>query len=252
METSTKPDPVTFARTPETYNHWKLSIDGPIARLVMAVQEDKPLRPGYQLKLNSYDLGVDIELADAVQRLRFEHPEVRVRRGHSARTTASSAPAPTSTCSASSTHAFKVNFCKFTNETRLAIEDASAHSGQQVPRRAQRRLRRRRLRAGARLRRDRPRRRRQLRREPARGAAARRAPGHRAASRASSTSARCAATCADVFCTMAEGIKGKRAVEWNLVDEVATQAAASPKPWSGGRKRSSRRLTRARRRRGSP
>ena len=90
----------------------------------MDVQEDGGLRPGYPLKLNCYDLGVDIELADAVQRIRFEHPEVQGARRHERQATASSAPARTSTCSAARTHAFKVNFCKFTNETRLYLEDA--------------------------------------------------------------------------------------------------------------------------------
>ena len=126
MANSPEPqEPIQFETHPDRYRHWKLSFEGPVARLAMAVREDAGLRPGYQLKLNSYDLGVDIELADAVQRLRFEHPEVR-RGGHRrARCRASSAPAPTSSCSRPSSHPFKVNFCKFTNETRLAIEDAS-------------------------------------------------------------------------------------------------------------------------------
>ena len=129
METTTKPEPVTFARTPDAYVHWRLAIEGDIARLTMAVQEDRPLRPGYRLKLNSYDLGVDIELYDAVQRLRFEHPEVRcvVVTSGSERVFCAGANI---NMLATSSHAFKVNFCKFTNETRLAIEDASMHSGQ--------------------------------------------------------------------------------------------------------------------------
>jgi benzoyl-CoA-dihydrodiol lyase len=114
---------------PERYKHWRLSIEPPLAILTMAVTEDAPLVPGYKLKLNSYDLGVDLELADAVQRLRFEHPEVRavIITGAMDRIFCAGANIQ---MLASSSHAFKVNFCKFTNETRMAIEDASAHSGQ--------------------------------------------------------------------------------------------------------------------------
>ncbi len=144
----------------------------------MDVQEDAGLSPDYRLKLNSYDLGVDIELADAIQRIRFEHPEVHAVVITSLKERIFCAGANIFMLRGSS-HAWKVNFCKFTNETRLAIEDASAHSGPQVPRRAQRHLRRRRLRAGARLRRDPARRRRQLGGQPAGDAAARRAAGHR-------------------------------------------------------------------------
>lgn len=110
-------------------NHWSLSISESVARLVLDVKEDVPYRPGYQLKLNSYDLGVDLELADVVERLRFEHPEVRVVVMTSGKDRIFSAGANIYML-ASSSHAFKVNFCKFTNETRLAMEDASAHSGQ--------------------------------------------------------------------------------------------------------------------------
>ncbi len=120
---------IDFRTAPERYRHWKLSLDGPVARLAMNVQEHQPLRPGYELKLNSYDLGVDIELADAIQRLRFEHPEVRcvVVTGELDRVFCAGANIH---MLSSSTHGFKVNFCKFTNETRLAIEDASRGSGQ--------------------------------------------------------------------------------------------------------------------------
>jgi benzoyl-CoA-dihydrodiol lyase len=118
-----------FESHPDRYVHWKLSVDGAIARLLLDVQEEKPHREGYRLKLNSYDLGVDIELADAVQRLRFEHPQVKV--------VVLSSKNPRIFCAGanimmlgSSTHGFKVNFCKFTNDTRCSIEDASAHSGQ--------------------------------------------------------------------------------------------------------------------------
>lgn len=121
--------PKSFETHPSKYRHFKLTLDGPIARLEMAVREDEPLVPGYKLKLNSYDLGVDIELADAVQRLRFSHPEVRAIVLTSSRDRVFSAGANIQML-AQSSHAFKVNFCKFTNETRLSIEDACQHSGQ--------------------------------------------------------------------------------------------------------------------------
>jgi benzoyl-CoA-dihydrodiol lyase len=114
---------------PAEYRHWRLDVAPPLATLTLAVAEDCPLVPGYKLKLNSYDLGVDIELADAVSRLRFEHPEVRavIVTGGLDRIFCAGANIH---MLATSTHGFKVNFCKYTNETRLAIEDASAHSGQ--------------------------------------------------------------------------------------------------------------------------
>ncbi len=120
---------IEFVTQPEYYRHWQLFIDGRVARLVMDVQEDAPLVPGYDLKLNSYDLGVDIELYDAVQRLRFEHPEVAAVVLCSAQPQVFCAGANIRML-AQSSHAHKVNFCKFTNETRNSIEDASAHSGQ--------------------------------------------------------------------------------------------------------------------------
>jgi benzoyl-CoA-dihydrodiol lyase len=120
--------PVRFETDPSRYIHWRLEIEPPVARLVMDVEEEKAQRPGYPLKLNSYDLGVDIELADAVQRLRFEHPEVRAVVVTSGKDRVFCSGANIYMLG-SSTHAFKVNFCKFTNETRLSIEDASAHSG---------------------------------------------------------------------------------------------------------------------------
>ncbi|HVF57806.1 MAG TPA: 2,3-epoxybenzoyl-CoA dihydrolase [Pyrinomonadaceae bacterium] len=120
---------INFETTPERYKHWKLQIDGAVASLSMDVQEDETLNEGYKLKLNSYDLGVDIELADAVQRLRFEHPEVRAVVIKSLKPRIFCAGANIYMLGTSS-HAFKVNFCKFTNETRCAIEDASHHSGQ--------------------------------------------------------------------------------------------------------------------------
>jgi benzoyl-CoA-dihydrodiol lyase len=121
-------DPTNFETHPSRYHHWKLGVAGDIATLVMAVDGEHPHRPGYELKLNSYDLGVDLELADAIQRVRFEHPEVKAL--------VVTAELDRVFCSGAniymlgmSGHSFKVNFCKFTNETRLYLEDASANSG---------------------------------------------------------------------------------------------------------------------------
>jgi benzoyl-CoA-dihydrodiol lyase len=119
---------VSFDTSPERYRHWKLSLDGPVATLSMDVQEDAGLSPDYKLKLNSYDLGVDVELADAIQRLRFEHPEVHAVVITSFKERVFCAGANIFMLRGS-THAWKVNFCKFTNETRLAMEDASRYSG---------------------------------------------------------------------------------------------------------------------------
>jgi len=119
---------INFQTSPEKYAHWKLTFDGPVANLTMDVQEDTTLAEGYKLKLNSYDLGVDIELADAVQRIRFEHPEVKVVVLTSLKPRIFCAGANIYMLGTSS-HAFKVNFCKFTNETRCSIEDDSIHSG---------------------------------------------------------------------------------------------------------------------------
>src|ERR1700694_5221105 len=119
---------ITFETCPDRYKHWKLSFDGPIATLSMDVREDAGLSPDYKLKLNSYDLGVDIELADAIQRIRFEHPDVRTVIVTSLKERIFCAGANIMMLRGSS-HGAKVNFCKFTNETRLAIEDASATSG---------------------------------------------------------------------------------------------------------------------------
>ena len=120
--------PVSYDTHPERYAHWKLAFDGPLATLTMDVDEDGGIRPGYKLKLNSYDLGVDIELADALQRIRFEHPEVRcvILTSGMERVFCSGANI---FMLGMSSHAWKVNFCKFTNETRNGIEDASRHSG---------------------------------------------------------------------------------------------------------------------------
>ncbi|HSV32681.1 MAG TPA: enoyl-CoA hydratase-related protein [Pyrinomonadaceae bacterium] len=119
---------IEFQTSPDQYKHWALSINGGVARLSMDVQEDQTLAEGYKLKLNSYDLGVDIELADAIQRLRFEHPAVRAVVITSLKPRIFCAGANIYMLGTSS-HAFKVNFCKFTNETRCAIEDDSRHSG---------------------------------------------------------------------------------------------------------------------------
>jgi benzoyl-CoA-dihydrodiol lyase len=119
---------ITFETHPSRYQHWKLAFDGPVATLWMDVREDGGLSPDYRLKLNSYDLGVDIELADAIQRIRFEHPEVHAVVVTSLKERIFCAGANIVMLRESS-HGSKVNFCKFTNETRLAIEDASEHSG---------------------------------------------------------------------------------------------------------------------------
>jgi len=119
---------VDYQTEPSQYRHWKLSFDGPVATLSAAFDEDAGLRPGYKLKLNSYDLGVDIELHDAVNRIRFEHPEVRTVVITSARDKVFCSGANIFMLGLSS-HAWKVNFCKFTNETRNGLEDSSQHSG---------------------------------------------------------------------------------------------------------------------------
>ncbi|KAF0162660.1 MAG: benzoyl-CoA-dihydrodiol lyase [Rhodocyclaceae bacterium] len=119
---------ITYDTHPDRYKHWRLSCDGPVATLHLDINEDGGIKPGYKLKLNSYDLGVDIELYDALQRIRFEHPEVR--------SVVVTSGKDRIFCSGAnifmlgvSTHAWKVNFCKFTNETRNGIEDSSRHSG---------------------------------------------------------------------------------------------------------------------------
>ncbi len=119
---------VDYQTHPSQYRHWKLGFDGPLATLALAIDENAGLRPGYKLKLNSYDLGVDIELNDAVNRIRFEHPEVRTVIVTSARDKVFCSGANIFMLGVSS-HAWKVNFCKFTNETRNGLEDSSTHSG---------------------------------------------------------------------------------------------------------------------------
>jgi benzoyl-CoA-dihydrodiol lyase len=119
---------VDYRTTPEQYRHWKLKVDGEVATLSIDIAEDQGILPGYKLKLNSYDLGVDVELHDALNRIRFEHPAVR--------SVVVTSLKDRVFCSGAnifmlglSTHAWKVNFCKFTNETRNGIEDSSKYSG---------------------------------------------------------------------------------------------------------------------------
>ena len=123
------PPTVSFATSPERYRHWRLDVHGEVATATLTVDEGGGLVPGYELKMNSYDLGVDIELYDLVQRLRFEHPEVKavVMTGGLEKMFCAGANIR---MLAQSSHAWKVNFCKFTNETRNGIEDATASSGQ--------------------------------------------------------------------------------------------------------------------------
>src|SRR5213594_2790554 len=221
-ETTTNQPPVDFRTESARYKHWRLAFDGSVATLTMDVQEDGGLRPGYELKLNSYDLGVDIELYDALQRLRFEHPEIGAVVLTSGKERVFCAGANIRMLGQSS-HGFKVNFCKFTNETRNAIEEASGESkqawlcvvngpcaggGYELAMACQHILMAddgntsvalpevpllavlpgtgglTRLVDKRRVRRDR----------------------------------------ADVFCTTEEGVKGQRAVEWGLVDEVVPRS----------------------------
>jgi len=216
------PARVDFRTAPEHYKHWKLSFDGPVATLAMDVAEDGGLRPGYKLKLNSYDLGVDIELHDAIQRMRFEHPEVRTVVLTSAKERIFCSGANIFMLGLSS-HAWKVNFCKFTNETRNGFEDASRYSGLKFV-------------------------------AAVNGACA--GGGYELAlacdeillvdDRSSSVSLpevpllgvlpgtggltrvtdkrRVRHDHADIFCTLVEGIRGQRAKDWRLVDEVIKPA----------------------------
>ena len=213
---------IDFRTAPDRYRHWTLAVDGPIGTLTMRVSESGGLVPGYELKLNSYDLGVDIELHDAVQRLRFEHPGVKTVIIRSGQERIFCAGANIRMLSQSS-HGHKVNFCKFTNETRNEIEDASASSGQRY------------LAAVS-------------------GSAA--GGGYELAlaadyimlidDRSSSVSfpetpllavlpgtggltriidkRKVRRDLADVFSTLEEGVRGKKAVDWRLVDEVAPKS----------------------------
>ncbi len=127
-ELQPKTDFVDYQTSPSQYRHWRVAFEGPVATLTMDVNEEAGLRPGYKLKLNSYDLGVDIELYDALQRIRFEHPEIRTVVLTSAKNRVFCSGANIYMLGLSS-HPWKVNFCKFTNETRNGIEDSSKHSG---------------------------------------------------------------------------------------------------------------------------
>ena len=128
MDTAVAAPRVDYRTDPSQYRHWKLSTEGALARLSLDVAEDAGIRPGYKLKLNSYDLGVDVELADALNRIRFEHPQVRSVIVTSGKDRVFCSGANIFMLGVSS-HAWKVNFCKFTNETRNGIEDTSKHSG---------------------------------------------------------------------------------------------------------------------------
>src|SRR5436305_10795611 len=213
---------IDFRTEPARYRHWKLGVDGEVATLTMDVDERAGLLGGYELKLNSYDLGVDIELADAIERLRFEHPEVKVVLLKSGKERVFCAGANIRML-ASATHAHKVNFCKFTNETRNGIEDASAHSDQKYL---------------------------CVVNGTAAGGGYELAlacdhimlvddgsasvslpelpllavlPGTGGLTRVTDKR-KVRRDYADVFCTTEEGVKGKRAVEWRLVDEVAPRS----------------------------
>src|SRR5499425_270697 len=213
---------IDFQTEPAIYRHWKLEVDGEIATLLMDVDEKGGLFEGYELKLNSYDLGVDIELADAIERLRFEHPQVRVILLRSGKPRVFCAGANIRML-AGSTHAHKVNFCKFTNETRNGLEDASAASdlkticvingtaaggGYELALAADHIM----------LVDD--------------GSSAVSLPELPLLAVLPGTGGLTRVTdkrkvrrdLADVFCTTEEGVKGKRAVEWRLVDEVAPRS----------------------------
>jgi benzoyl-CoA-dihydrodiol lyase len=210
---------IDFQTDPQRYRHWKLAVDGEVATLTMDVDENAGLFEGYQLKLNSYDLGVDIELADAVQRLRFEHPAAKVVVLRSGKNRVFCAGANIRML-AGSTHAHKVNFCKFTNETRNGFEDSSEHSGQrficvvngtaagggyELALAADHII---------------------LADDGAASVALPEVPllavlpGTGGLTRVVDKR-KVRRDHADVFCTIEEGVKGKRAVAWRLVDEIA-------------------------------
>ena len=209
---------IDYQTDPSRYRHWRIERDGDIAYLIMDVDQAGGLGD-YELKLNSYDLGVDIELNDAVQRLRFEHPEVRCVVIKSGKENVFCAGANIRMLG-KSTHGAKVNFCKFTNETRLAIEDASENSKQIYVCAINGNCRRRRLRAGARCRSHHAGRRPPLGGSAAGDAAARGAARAQAGSRASPTSARCGAIAPTSSARSRRGSAATKAVEWRLVDEV--------------------------------
>jgi benzoyl-CoA-dihydrodiol lyase len=215
-------EPIDFRTHPDRYRHWRLRVEPPLAFLTLDVEESAGLRAGYELKQNSYDLGVDIELHDAVQRLRFEHPEVKAVVVESGKERVFCAGANIGMLG-SAGHQHKVNFCKFTNETRLGIEDACRHSGQRY------------LAA--------------LRSTAAGGGYELALATDYVLLADDGTSAvslpevallgvlpgtggltrlvdkrRVRRDLADLFCTLEEGVKGRRAAEWGLVDELAPKS----------------------------
>src|SRR5512133_1036468 len=222
MDKDTAPPRVDYRTEPAQYRHWKLSVEGALARLTLDVAEDGGIRPGYKLKLNSYDLGVDVELADALNRIRFEHAEVRTVIVTSGRDRVFCSGANIFMLGKSS-HAWKVNFCKFTNETRNGLEDSSRNEGLKFI-------------------------------AAVNGACA--GGGYELAAacdeiilvddRSSSVSLpevpllgvlpgtggltrltdkrRVRHDHADIFCTTSEGVRGQRAVDWKLVDAIAKPA----------------------------
>ena len=234
---------IDFVTEPSRYRHWKLAVEGEVATLTMDVDENAGLFEGYQLKLNSYDLGVDIELADAVQRLRFEYPQVKVVLLRSAKNRVFCAGANIRML-AGATHAHKVNFCKFTNETRNGFEDSSENSGQRFI---------------------------TVVNGTAAGGGYELAlatdyiimaddgsatvslpevpllavlPGTGGLTRVVDKR-KVRRDHADVFCTIEEGIKGKRAVQWRLVDEIVAELQARSQG-GGARRAPSRRPRHAR------
>jgi len=210
---------IDFERSPDTYRHWKLVIEGEVAELIMDVDERATLFEGYELKLNSYDLGVDIELADALQRLRFEHPRVKVVVLKSGKDRVFCAGANIRML-AGAAHGHKVNFCKFTNETRNGMEDSSEYSGQKflcaVKGTAAGGGYELALACDRILMADDGNATVSLPELPLLAVL----PGTGGLTRVTDKR-RVRRDRADVFCTTEEGVKGKRAVEWRLVDRVA-------------------------------
>ena len=215
--------PIDFRAHPDRYRHWRLEIAPPLAFLSLEVDEHAGLRPGYQLKQNSYDLGVDFELYDATQRLRFEHPEVHAVVLRSGRDRIFCAGANIGMLGASS-HQLKVNFCKFTNETRLAIEDACRHSGQgylcAVKGTAAGGGYELALACDRILLADDGSSSVSLPEVPLLGVL----PGTGGLTRLLDKR-RVRRDLADLFCTLEEGVKGRRAVDWNLVDELLPRSS---------------------------